>query len=516
MAIDFGFLSGLLGGAATGYGEYQQRADAERKLRIAEDKEDRLQANEIYKQITDLAEVDAEDEDVTLKRLRNPALDALAKQQEMENRRARFEQRRAMMAGLASQPGITKYYGDVRGLISPSRIAGPGFQMPSAEMDITALNTRVQEIVKRAEAAPAAAKAAVIAQGRKSLESVASPEFINANLAMPGTELMRVPSATVQPKPLERPEEFYAKYPEIKKGVGGERKLPTGAIQKVSPEGVVSYETPIVADYVGSEERLAKIEKTRADVDKIQRLLPGQVQALYDKSEAMRWANMYNKARALKADKIIDAQIQKMTRSGNDASNSLRRLGLMLAHQRGMIAIGQRQQAIDLQKSAAGRQQLQILDNRIKSYEDAYNSAKKDWGKAVAKGSSAERLAAKQSLDMYGRELDNLRSMRQGVVSQDDATIQGIIGSLMSDVEEADYSGMGMGGAQMGMGGMPMGMMGYGGFMPQPQPSPSVNVIIPGLGGLGGGQPAPQAGGRPVTTAKPSNLDILKRDFGIK
>lgn len=515
MAIDLGFLGSILGGAATGFEARRERQEFERKSRLAEDKEAADQANIIYGNLVSLAQEDADDEGQTLQRLRNPALSPLAKQQEVEARQARFNQRRQIIDQLAARPGMSKYYGDVRGLVNPSRIGGEGFKMPEPEVNFDVLQRHVAEIWKQAQGAPAEAKPGIIQFGRQTAQQLgATPQFAESMLPMQGAEIGRIPGAEA-PRPLTDPTKFFAQTPEFKMGVPGERKLPSGSYQKITyggPDGktpMVSYEKPVTMDYSNTEEKLAKIGKIESDINKTNTLLKYQVQQYLDKSERAKWDNLYAKTRALKADKLIDAQIKKLSGAGSEAANSLRRMSIMLAHQRGLASLGLRREQMDFQKNAAYRSEMEKLNNNIRRYQENYTKAFNAWGLAKSKGMSAAEVAARQTRDMYKAELDRLVSMQRGLTSGNPTTVQGVIDSVMSEMPDPEsFEMMGVGMNPAAMAGMGM-MGGYG--MAQPQGPTNVYNIIPGGVPAAAAPSGPQKP-VPVTTA-PSPASLIEDLF---
>lgn len=501
MAIN---LAGLLSGFGAGLTQRRETEEANRKLKLQEDKFEQASAQDVLAQIQSLAKEDEADEQQTLDRLRSPTLDKIAKQQDMDARRLRHDNNQKMIAQLATIPGITKYFGDVRGVLQPSRIAGAGFQMPAPEMDPVRVGSEVEQWRKRAEAAPDAEKAGVIGLGRRALAALAPQDYIDQVLPNVGTVIGRIPSAQA-PTALQNPEQFFAQNKEFTQGVGGERALPgrPGVFQKVSYQNgtpMVSYEKNLVADYVTPEAQLLRNDKMRADTERVTRLLDPQVRLAWGQVEKLKWENMYNKVRALKAHDIIGAQIAKASGAGQSAQNNLRLLALQLSHQRGMMALGMRQSAMDRQSMMDERTLRDNINRDIITYQKELSDAQARWGKAKSEGRSAEQVAARQAIAMYQSELSRLRSQYAGLKSSNTGVVQSTIDSIVNSTEDSLAVSPMLGG--MAGGGM-MGGYGGGGMMAAPA-APVVNYFVgaPGMG-QGGPQPGQQAG-TPVPQINPA------------
>jgi hypothetical protein len=195
MAIN---LTGFLGGLGTGFDAYAKEKRArtmedrlQQREDLAQQKLDEGTSRNIYDRLVQITKDDALDEAETLKRLRLPTIDAVAKQQELEARRQRHENAKLIAGQLASQPGVTKLFGNVSGLLRPSMASGPGFQMPSPEVDPTRAfdllskeRTRIEGITT-----PGADKAGLVAQARRSLEGLVPKDMLDRMLPEYGASL---------------------------------------------------------------------------------------------------------------------------------------------------------------------------------------------------------------------------------------------------------------------------------------------------------------------------------------
>jgi hypothetical protein len=497
-----GFLQGLVSG-----GQARQQQQLERdQLALQTRQRDQIQAATLMEQINSLRDDDAVDEETTLEKLSQLGLDPQTKMAEMEGRRQRFEQRRNTLRTLANRPEILSQFGDVTGMLSPSRVAGPGFQMPKPQAPFADIYKVTNDIVTRATAATQSDKLGEVQRGRQVLEQMGAPQdWIDKSLPLPGAQIGGMPSATVAPRPLQDPAKFFqAAGDQFKPGVGGQRKLATGAIQKVEYKDgtpMVSYETPIMADYSLPEEKQAKIEEVRAKTNRITRLLGPEVNKAMASAELTKWKALEAKYNAEATPAIIKS---KIAAKASNATADLRRLGLMLAHERGMMSLGMQAEGLQMRKSAAIAAQEQQVNDSIFQYDRAFQVAKTALGKAVTEGRSGEVKAQKELVQLYGAKLNELQRQRKAMQSGDDITIQSVIGDLIREEEIRDQSPYGM------MGGMFPGMMG----MQQPQQPINFSpmFVMPG-----GGTPNPaQGGGRVVTTAPKSKVDKLESDLGFR
>ena len=195
MAIN---LTGFLGGLGTGFDSYAKEKRArsledrmQQREDLAQQKLDEGTSRSIYDRLVQIAKDDAADEAETLKRLRLPTIDTTAKAQEREARLQRHENAKLIASQLATQPGVTKLFGNVTGLLRPSMIAGTGFQMPSPEVDPTRAFDLLTKERARIEGitTPGVRKEGIVAQSRKSLEGLVPKEMLDRILPEFGTSL---------------------------------------------------------------------------------------------------------------------------------------------------------------------------------------------------------------------------------------------------------------------------------------------------------------------------------------
>lgn len=515
MAINFG---GFLSGLASGYQDYQSRQDALKKIAFDEARMRRQdleaeqeQANVLFNQAQEVAKLDALDEAQTLQRLRLPTLDIAAKEQERIARRQRFEQNQQIINQLSGQPGLTKQYGDIRGLIRPSMIAGPDFTMPRPEMNVDQVEGLISEAIKAAQSVPQADKAPTVERYRSALSGLAPQEYIDQRLPSVGKLLTTLPSKQA-PTQLERPEEFFKKFPEMKAGIGGERTLDTGAIQKVEyvdGKPMVRYEKPVYADYVSPEATQLKNAAVQAQTYRLMSLLPGELTKQKDSSLLAQWNAKLKSIEAAYAPEVWKAKIGKLRQNSSGASLELRKLALLMAAQRDAQRFG-------LARQRFGFDQQQALSATRNRLQAQLNAARSELGKSMTKGQGPSAKAARDNIASIQTELNQIEEMSRQIMGGNSESIQAALNRYGSGQtgyispenfpEQFGQLSSGMDAQSM----MPL-LMGMMGGMSQPQqPVQSTPPIVFNVGGGGGYYPAPEQKGQAVLRGRPSDNPAVK------
>lgn len=517
MAINFG---GFLSGLASGYEDYQGRQDALKKIAFDEARMRRQdleaeqeQANVLFNQAQEVAKLDALDEAETLQRLRLPTLDTAAKEQERLARRYRFEQNQQIINQLSSQPGLTKQYGDIRGLIRPSMVAGPDFTIPRPEMNVAQVEGLIGEAVKAAQAVPSVDKAATVERYRSALSGLAPQEYIDQRLPSVGKLLTTLPSKQA-PTQLERPEEFFKKFPEMKAGIGGERTLDTGAIQKVEyvdGKPMVRYEKPVYADYISPEATQQKNALIQAQTNKLLSLLPYEIQRHKDSSLLAQWNAKLKSIEAAYAPGVWKAKIGKLSQNSSGASLELRKLALLMAAQRDAQRFGLAQQRFGFDQQQA----ISATRNRLQTQ---LNAARRDLGAAMTKGQGPSAKAARESVASIQAELNQIEEMSRQILGGNSQSIQaalnrygsGEIGYISPEMLPEQFGQFGSGMDAQSLMPLLMSMMGGMGQQQPQQPVQGTPPIVFNVGGGGGYYPAPEQKGQPVLRGRPSDNPAVK------
>ena len=525
-------LTGFLGGLGEGYGAYAKDKSIKDREALAERKVDQADARMTYDRMTQILKDDAADELNTLTRLRNPGIDQITKQAEMDARRSRHESARGVITQLAAQPGMTKTFGNLTGLLKPSAIAGPGFKAPRAEIDPYKAFDIAQKERARIEQLPgdASVKAGAVAQSRQFLVDMVPQEMLDRVLPAFGTSMGYGP-ATQAARPLEKPEDFFAQNQGFVPGQGGERVLPTGAKQVVKyRDGVpyVEYQPELKAMYESPESKTINNQLKFEQVRRLQGLYDSTVREAASKADIAEWNAKLKGKQYDWFDKIQTADINKknFAASAAGASNALRRLGIMLAHQDRVAGMDQRDAQFGQMMGYRGQQlslqsatlQQRAKEDFLKNYGDLtkqFNAARTLAGAAQSKGMGPAKDAAIKNMNDIAAQLSGMKTQFDAMNSGNidvanriagvQAIPQGFTPQMMA---AAGMGGMGGGMAGGGMGGMGGGMGGGGqvdmnmiaamiaqGMGGQQQAQQPININIPG--GFGAGMQPQQPGMNP-------------------
>jgi hypothetical protein len=526
MAIN---LSGFLGGLGTGFDSYAKDKRArtmEDRLQQREDlnqqKLDEGTSRSIYDRLLQITKDDALDEAETLKRLRLPTIDTVAKQQELEARRQRHENAKLIAGQLSSQPGVTKLFGNVSGLLRPSMASGPGFQMPSPEVDPTRAFDLLTKERARIEGitTPGVSKQSMVAQSRRSLEGLVPKEMLDRILPEYGTALgFGTPSQPA--KAIQDPTKFFAENQGFKMGEGGERVLPTGARQKVFyKDGVpmVEYAPELKATYEPPDIAAARVRVTQEQARKLEGLYEPTVRKAQADATLSEWKGKLAGKQYEWFDKVQGAKIHKdtMVKSGSGASDALRRMSILLAHQDRVAGMQQRgdqfQQmmgyrgaGLNLQSQALLQKAKADFNANFNSLNKAYMAAKQVAGASTDKAMGGSQQAALQNMESLKKQIDGMKG-QYDALNAGDYQLAGQIAGVGGSASMIDPSALMAGGGQQGQPGqidpnalMAM-MMAQGAGQQQQAPqqqSPIVfspQIFAGGQPGMMGGQPGMQGG----------------------
>jgi len=518
MAIN---LTGFLGGLGTGFDSYAKEKRARSLEDRAQQREDlnRQKLDEgtsrsIYDRLVQVAKDDAADESETLKRLRLPTIDATAKAQELEARRQRHENAKLIAGQLSAQPGVTKLFGNVTGLLRPSMTSGPGFQMPSPEVDPTRAFDLLNKERARIEGitTPGVDKAALVAQSRRSLEGLVPKEMLDRMFPEYGASL-GFGSPTKPASALQNPAEFFAQNQGFKEGVGGERILPTGARQKVFyKDGVpmVEYAPELKAMYESPELAAQRVRLTSEQARKLEGLYEPTVRKAQADATLSEWKGKLAGKQFEWFDQNAKAKIHKdtMVRSGSGASDALRRMSILLAHQDRVAGMNQRGEqfqqmmgyrgaGLSLQSQALLQKAKQDFASNYKTLTESYAKAKAAAAASTDKGMGASQKAALENMEMFKKTIDQMG--QQGMaLTGGDVQLAGQMVGMGGSASMIDPSAL-MAGGQQGQQGQPgqidpnaliqmmmaQGAMGSG--QQQQQAQQPIQIFTGGQPGMAGG-----------------------------
>jgi hypothetical protein len=532
MAIN---LSGFLGGLGEGFGSYQKEQlvkkntqfekdselERQRLARLADKRgqeaidrqaraEERLQGTAeynqglgIFNQIQEIARADADDDVTTGRFLRSPGLDEASRQQEVQGRLQRYNQRQTLIKTLSGQGKVTQTFGDVSTLLRPTQFGTPDFKMPKPMIDPVQLRTMTDAELQKIIKAPAAQKADVAAQARKRLEYYADPSYIDANIPAVGADMGFGGSKGA--KPLENPAEFFQQNPMFQQGVGGERILPTGAKQVVKyVNGVpqVEYQRPLKADYVAPEAESLKSGILNRQLEFLTKSMDSRVAKSVAEAEKVRWSNLLSGKQYDWYDKIASAKAAKLRSNGSGASDSLRRLSIMLAHNDRVAALGQRQREFKLTETKAWNDTVTEFDKNLSGLKAERDAMLGKVGSAQDAGAGATRAAAQQGVARLDKEIQRLESLGAKVKTQNLGAASEVIGTNFTPAAELDATTMYADQQTQQQQALLTAQMGMAGPRYQQQPTPQAPAQAPmvfapniNLGGMAGGAGMPGAAG---------------------
>lgn len=522
MAINFTSFLGGLGEGFDAYGKERRlrQADvrAQQREDLAERRVDELGAKNIYDRIAQITKDDALDEQETLKRLRLPTIDSVAKQQEMEARRQRHENAKLTISQLSGQPGVTKMFGNTAQLLRPSMVAGPGFQMPAPEVDPTRAFDLLQKERTRIEGitTPGANKEALVAQSRKGLEGLVPKEMLDRILPAYGSSL-GYGTPTSPAKALENPEQFFAQNKDFTQGTGGERVLPTGARQRVfykDGNPMVEYAPELKATYESPEISAARVKLTSEQARRLEGLYAPTIRKAEADASLSEWKGKLAGKQYEWFDRVQGAKVHKdmIAKSGSGASDALRRMSILLSHQDRVAGLEQRDRqfgqmmgvrnaGLSLQSQALLQKAQADFNSNMLNLNRAVTAARAAAGKAKDFGMGASQKAAMDSLAGLEPMLQKMQSQYQAL-SAGDTQLAGQLAGVGGNTASMDIGAL-MAQPQGGTGGldpaMLMQIMAQGGFggggqqqVQQPaQPSVVFSPQIfaggqPGMGGMAG------------------------------
>ena len=538
MAIN---LSGFLGGLGEGFGSYQKEEQVRKQTQFERDSElerqrlarladargqeaidrqaraeERLlgqseynQGLGIFNQIQEIAKADADDDVTTGRFLRSPGLDEASRQQEVQGRLQRYNQRQSLIKTLSGQGKVTQTFGDVSTLLRPTQFGTPDFKMPKPMIDPAQLKAMTDTELAKIYKAPTGQKADAVAQARQRLGYYADDSYLNANLPNLGTS-MGFGAARQPARPLESPDAFFQQNPEFKMGVGGEKVLPTGAKQVVSyvnGKPVVEYQPELKANYVSPEADTLRATKLRTDVDILRRSADAKVNQEFLKAEGLRWKNLLSEKAYQHFDALTRAKIAGKTKTASSASDALRKMSIMLAHQDRMAALGLRREEFELDKEKNFQSARLEFEKNIRALEQQKIELGVKSGSATDDARGGTRQAAIDGIRKLDAEIAQMKQLGARVMGRDINAANQVLGGQFAPANTLDATQMfadqqsqreaAILAAQMGMARPQQQQVPQ--YMPAQQ-SPSI-VFSPTIntggqpGVMGGGIGAPGAGG---------------------
>lgn len=416
MAIN---LSGLLQGFQQGNQFVQQQKQnkrAEEQFKLTERRQRGMELDTKFKEARRVAELDALDDDTTLKQLSVPGMDEASRQAILEARKRRRSENEVYLKSMTADPEsaqeLTTRFGDVTKLMKPSTIQ-QGL-LPKPTMDIAALIKSAEAYRREAELTPdEESKQFLVTRGRDALTAMGASQDI-VNKFLPGYKsVIGKGQEAVSPLALvSEPEALKARGI----GAGGSFVDPqTGQTVRITEQDgkmMKSYVTPakdVVANYLPAGAEGAKVKKMYADIDRTEAAIKSlEVKMRMAPQElALKSKDIFSKI----SDRGVRAQLAKESIGVRYAGLALRRDLAELAREdaKRKLGITTSFKMADFNRKIQGT----AAANLSRAQESLLN-AKKTLAQATTEGKVSERKAAKDAIQFLEGEVANLSRIATG------------------------------------------------------------------------------------------------------
>ena len=527
-------------GLSQGYGQRFQRDQtllANKRQQEQTDLNERRVRNQeldsVQREARRVAEQDRADEQQTMQMLMQPGLTEESRKAIRDARVARRTDNTAYIRSLSADPtkaaDITKRFGDITKLITPSTIeAGV---MPSPTVDMLKATEYADKFRKEIGLLPEQARAPEVKYRQQLLANLGlNPDQIQQLLPdfgkVMGTTKGKVSDWQKVDVPFNLPESlmFGGKQYDPETGRYIETQLgPDGkTLQKryMAPdiEQKMTYEPDII--------QTAKAEKHKYEAPRIQ----AQIAKLKAETEAipMKLKMSAQDLTSKIADRKDKANIARLLMDVRRQSNDIRAWGLSLANTRGQQMLGLRSRALDIAEGKVGKAQQAKLSEGITKMRTELNEYKAKYGKAMDEQRTAE-----------GQQLAGIIGFLETQISQNEQALtqfnsdEGLDFLLQSEGIQytpptaypgygglGGYPGVGYGGGgyaapaygggggtTYSVGGQPVSLDQLAAIMAQGGYNAASNASV---GKVGGAKAAPQKGGRVLIDAAGKPIDISK------
>jgi len=491
MAIN---LSGLLQGFQQGNQFVQQQQGAKRaeeQFKLAERRQRGSELDAKFREARRVAELDALDDENTLKSLQVPGMDEGSRQAILEARKRRRAENEAYLKTFSMDPEsaqeLTARFGDITKLMRPSTIQSG--MLPKPSMDIANIIKMAEGYRKEAELTPdEQTKGFLVQRGRDALSALgASADIVDKFLPGYKAVVGKGQEAVSPLAPVMEPEALRAK------GLGAGSTFvdpQTGQTVRLTEQDgklMKSYVTPpkdIIAEYMPSGMEGVKLKKIQSDISRTEA-------AIKDIESKIK---MRPQELALKSElafaKIKDAglrtQIAKASLGIKSAGLALRRDLAELAREDAKRKLGI---STSFRMADYMRKVQNTAYNNLTGAEASLRSVNEKLAKATTEGKSAEVQTHRAVSQALEAEVAKLRAAAAGQIDYN--MFRSSMESLGLGDVDVDMSAFGMGGGyypQSYGGGYPM--------MAAPQQSP---VVV-----MQGGAPAPYPYPYPAPTPYPA------------
>jgi hypothetical protein len=416
MAIN---LSGLLQGFQQGNQFVQQQKQnkrAEEQFKLTERRQRGMELDTKFKEARRVAELDALDDDNTLKQLSVPGMDEASRQAILEARKRRRAENEVYLKSMTADPEsaqeLTTRFGDVTKLMKPSTIQ-QGL-LPKPTMDIAALIKSAEAYRREAELTPdEESKQFLVTRGRDALTAMGASQDI-VNKFLPGYKsVIGKGQEVVSPLALvSEPEALKARGI----GAGGSFVDPqTGQTVRISEQDgklMKSYVTPakdVVASYLPAGAEGAKVKKIYADIDRTDAAIKDIESKIKMRPEEMRIKT--EEALSKITDRKLKAQIAK-------DSLGIKYAGLALRRDLAMMARDDARRKLGISTSFKMADHMRKIQNTAQSNlsnaEGSLRSAQEKLAKATTTGDSASVKQLRSIVGFLESEVGTLRQAASG------------------------------------------------------------------------------------------------------
>jgi hypothetical protein len=416
MAIN---LSGLLQGFQQGNQFVQQQKQnkrAEEQFKLTERRQRGMELDTKFKEARRVAELDALDDDNTLKQLSVPGMDEASRQAILEARKRRRSENEVYLKSMTADPEsaqeLTTRFGDVTKLMKPSTIQ-QGL-LPKPTMDIAALIKSAEAYRREAELTPdEESKQFLVTRGRDALTAMgASQDIVNKFLPVYKSVIGKGQEVVSPLALVSEPEALKARGI----GAGGSFVDPqTGQTVRISEQDgklMKSYVTPakdVVASYLPAGAEGAKVKKIYADIDRTEAAIKDLESKIKMRPEEMRIKT--EEALSKITDRKLKAQIAK-------DSLGIKYAGLALRRDLAMMARDDARRKLGISTSFKMADHMRKIQNTAQSNlsnaEGSLRSAQEKLAKATTTGDSASVKQLRSIVGFLESEVGTLRQAASG------------------------------------------------------------------------------------------------------
>ena len=470
MAIN---LTGLLQGFQQGNQFVEQQRQSKRadeQFKLAERRQRGSELDSKFKEARRVAELDALDDENTLKSLQVPGMDEGSRQAILEARKRRRSENEAYLKTFSMDPEsaqeLTTRFGDITKLMRPSTIQSG--MLPKPSMDIANIIKMAEGYRKEAELTPdEQTKSFLVQRGRDALEALGAAPNIRDKFLPAFKSVVGQGQESVSPlAPVMEPEALTAK------GLGAGSTFvdpQTGQTVRLTEQGgklMKSYVTPpkdITAEYMPSGMEGVKLKKAQSDIARTEAAIKD-----IDSKIKMRPQELALKSEVAFA-KIKDAGLRTQIAK---ASLGIKSAGLALRRDLAELAREDAKRKLGISTSFKMADFMRKVQNNA---QGSLTSARASLDSVKAKLAQAKTKGAPAEVQTY----NSIAQALQGEVSKLEAAAAGQIDYGMF---KSSMDSLGLGDVDVDMSAFSMGGASYpqqygGGYYPQQQQQSPVVVM---------------------------------------